>query len=364
MNTDISIFISRINKKRGKIIMKTIFVIDDNSTNLLMAEEVLSAQYEVITMLSASVMFELLEKVMPDLILLDIMMPEIDGFDALRQLKASTRYSGIPVIFVTSKSDVATEAFGFEMGVVDFIAKPFSGPVLLHRIKSILNMESIIRERTDMLQKRTEKLQRLQNSMTSVLAHMVENRDKLTGEHIERTAAYVGILLKAMLAKKIFCNDIKDWSFDVIVSAARLHDLGKIAVSDLILNKPGKLTAEEFDAIKTHAIEGEKIIDDIITESGDDDFLFHAKIFTGSHHERWDGKGYPRGLNGTDIPLQGRIMAIADVYDALISNRPYKNAFSHEDAVKIILENKGSQFDPKITDVFLEVSNLFADVRI
>jgi putative two-component system response regulator len=344
--------------------MKTIFVVDDSSINLIVAENVLCDYYDVITMLSVSMMFELLEDVIPDLILLDIMMPDIDGFDALTQLRANMRYAGIPVMFLTSKNDAATEARGFEMGVMDFISKPFSGPVLLNRIRKHLAIEDVIRERTEMLQQRTEKLMRLQNSMTSVLANMVENRDKLTGKHIERTAAYIKIMLKAMFKKGIYFDEMKRWNMDVIVSAARLHDLGKIVVSDLILNNPGKLSAEEFEVIKTHSSEGEKIIDDIISESGDEDFLYYAKLCAGSHHERWDGTGYPRGLVGKEIPLLGRIMAIADVYDALVSERPYKEAFTHERSVEIILENKGTQFDPEIVEVFLENSDLFKVVNI
>ena len=349
--------------------MKTIFVVDDNRTNLLVAEDALSGYYEVITQLSASTMFELLEEAIPDLILLDIMMPEMDGFAALKILKEDTRYADIPVVFLTSKNDTETEALGFERGVIDFIRKPFSAPVLLNRIKSILHMESIIRERTDLLHKQaetllhqTEKLLKLQNSTVSVLAHMVASRDKLTGKHIERTAAYLKILLAYMVDHKVYFGELKDWNIDVNISSARLHDLGKIVVSDLILNKHGKLTEEEFELIKTHTIEGEKIIEEMIRESGAEEFLQNAKLFAGSHHERWDGMGYPRGLKGTDIPLCGRIMAVADVYDALVSDRPYKKAFTHEKAVEIIFENKGTQFDPQIVDVFLEVNHLFTEV--
>ncbi|MCL2718734.1 MAG: response regulator [Lachnospiraceae bacterium] len=370
--------------------MKTIFVVDDNRTNLLMAEDVLSTSYEVITLLSATTLFEILEEGIPDLILLDIMMPNIDGFAALKKLKNNKQHMDIPVIFLTSKNDAETEALGFEMGVIDFITKPFSAPVLLHRVRSILHMESIIRERTDMLQKqakelkkqkemlkqqtitleeqketlilRTEKLLRLQNSLTSILANMVENRDKLTGKHIERTASYLKIMLNYMIDNEIYIDELKDWNIDVNVSAARLHDLGKITVSDLILNKTDKLTEEEFDLIKAHTTEGENIINDIIRETGDEDFLKNAKLFAGSHHERWDGTGYPSGLKGTEIPLHGRIMAIADVYDALVSDRPYKKAFTHERAVEIMLENKGTHFDPQIVDVFIAVNRLFAEV--
>jgi len=350
--------------------MKTIFVVDDSSTNLLLAEKVLMDDYDVITMLSAFTMFDLLENVTPDLILLDIMMPDINGFEVLERLKTSSHFSAIPVVLLTGITDVKTETRGFEMGAADFVTKPFSKPVLLNRIKAILNVEDIIRGRTEklreqtkLLEKRTEKLMRLQNSMTSVLAHLVENRDKLTGEHIERTTAYIEILLYEMMDKGIYQDEMQDWSIDIIISAARLHDMGKIVVSDTILNKPGKLTEEEFEIIKGHTLAGESILEDITKKAGDDDFLQHARLLAVSHHERWDGTGYPHGLKGDSIPLQGRIMAIADVYDALVSNRPYKKAFSHEKAVQIIIESKGSHFDPILVDLFLEVSDSFEKIH-
>ncbi|MCL2805831.1 MAG: response regulator [Treponema sp.] len=342
--------------------MKTIFAVDDNHVNLLTAENALSEHYNVFTLSSASLMFELLDNVTPDLILLDILMPDIGGFDALKQLKADKRYADIPVIFLTSKSDVGTEAQGFEMGVADFISKPFSKPVLLNRIKTLLDIEDVIKERTKMLQFRTERLQRLQNSMASVLANMVENRDKLTGRHIERTTKYIKILLNAMLEHKIYFDEICEWNLELIASSSRLHDIGKIVITDLLLNKSGRLTADEFEAMKSHASEGEKIIDSIIVDSGDGYFLQNAKLFAGSHHERWDGSGYPRGLKGEDIPLQGRIMAIADVYDALVSERSYKKAFSHGEAVKIIKDNSGSHFDPELIKIFMICEKDFSKV--
>jgi len=349
--------------------MKTIFVVDDNTVNLVTADKTLSDFYNVFTFASASAMFDLLKYKIPELILLDIMMPDTDGFEVLKQLKTNERYAEIPVIFLTSKNDAVTEAHGFESGVVDFISKPFSGPVLLNRIKTHLHIEEIIIERTaiiseqtEILKQRTEKLLRLQNSIVSVLATMVENRDKLTGKHVMRTTEYLKLLMHALIERGLYSDRINKMNFDVIISSSRLHDLGKIVVTDLILNKPEELTEEEFDIIKTHAVEGEKIIDDIINESGEDEFLLNAKTFAGSHHEWWNGSGYPRGLKGEDIPLLGRILAVADVYDALMSDRPYKKAYSHDKTVEIILDNKGRQFDPSIVDVFYEVNGLFAKV--
>jgi len=326
--------------------LKTLFVVDDNNVNLLSADEALSSYYRVYTMPSAAGMFELLDDIKPDLILLDILMPEMDGFETLKLLKASDKFSEIPIIFVTSRNDPLTESLGFELGAIDFISKPFSAPVLLNRIKTHLEIEDVISERT-------ENLKKLKNSIISVLANIVENRDEVTGSHIERTTKYIRLILKNMEKLGVYADEIKKWDLEVAISSARLHDIGKIIISDSILNKPGILTDKEFEVIKTHASEGEHIIDNIIAESGDETFLQYAKLFAGYHHERWDGKGYPNKFEGTKIPLQGRIMAVADVYDALVSKRPYKNAFSHKDAVEIIKKGSGTQFDPELVNVFL-----------
>ena len=385
---------------------RTIFVIDDSETNLVMAREALIEHYRVMTLPSAAKMFALLEKVMPDLILLDIKMSEIDGFEALSRLKSNASYADIPVIFLTSVSDASTEARGFQLGVVDFITKPFSAPALLNRIKTHLNIDKLIRERTAEIQQQKEQLQHLQNSIVYVVADMVEKRDQETGGHIERTTEYLKILLDAMLEQGVYVEEICDIDFDLFVFSARLHDVGKISIPDDILNKPARLTDEEFKIMKTHAGEGEQIIDQIIsrTESktplpdtklfsgyqnlseeefavikthaeegeriidkiasraGNQSFLRYAKLFAGYHHERWDGAGYPYGLAGKDIPFQGRIMALADVYDALISVRPYKKAFTHKEAVRIIMENSGTQFDPFIAEVFYKVRDQFKAV--
>ena len=295
---------------------------------------------------SASAMFELLEDISPDLILLDILMPDMDGFETIKILKSKQKFAEIPIIFLTSRTDASTESLGLEMGAVDFISKPFSRPVLLNRIKTHLDIEDIIHERT-------ENLKRLKNSIISVLANMVEYRDRITGRHIERTTKYIRLLLNAMIERFVYYDEISQWDIEVAVSSARLHDIGKIVISDLILNKPEKLTDAEFEIIKTHAIEGKKIIDSIIEESGDETFLQFAKLFAGYHHERWDGTGYPYGIKGKDIPLQGRIMAVSDVYDSLVSVRPYKKAFSHREAVEIMKEGRGTHFDPDLVVVFL-----------
>ena len=336
---------------------KTIFIVDDSSTNLSMAEEALEDNYLVITLSSAAKMFNMIEKISPDLILLDIDMPDMTGFEAIKLLKNSPQYAEIPVIFLTGLTETEIEAEGIELGAVDFITKPFSKPVLLNRIKNHLLIDEIIRDRTMQLRERTNQLERLQNSIVYTLADVVENRDSNTGGHIDRTTIYVKILIEALLERGLFVDEIKSWDVDLVISSARLHDLGKIAIPDSILNKPAKLTDEEFSIIMTHAEAGKRLIEHMIERSGEADFLNYAKLFAAYHHEKWDGSGYPFGLKGNTIPLQGRIMAIVDVFDALTSERPYKPIYSDEDAFDIIKEESGTHFDPQIATVFYEIKD-------
>ena len=336
---------------------KTIFVVDDSGTNLSIAEESLEKQYRVITLSSAEKMFAILGKVTPDLILLDIEMPEMSGFEAMRRLKDDDSHSEIPVIFLTGHSDAENEAHGIELGAVDFIAKPFSETVLLNRIKHHLHIDDIIRERT-------AQLLRLQNSIVFTLADIVESRDSNTGGHIERTTFYVEILINAMVERGVYAREMSAWNLESVISSTRLHDVGKITISDSILNKPGPLTQEEFEKMKAHPTAGERLIDQMIARTGDAEFLRHAKLSAAYHHERWDGTGYPCGLAGTDIPLLGRIMAIVDVYDALTTERPYKKAFPNEEAIRIIKGDAGKHFDPQVADVFLEINDRIEEARI
>jgi len=334
--------------------MKTIFAVDDNDTCLLLAKEFLKDHYRVLTMSSAARMFTLLEKILPDLILLDIEMPEMDGIQALKQLKSNDLYKDIPVMFMTNYRQDAIESYGFEIGVVDYISKPFLPPVLLNRIKNQIDIDSLIRDRT-------ARIKHLQNGIMTILANVVEERDKDTVGHNDRMAEYVKILINAMEKRGVYTDEISAWDKEKVVFASRLHDMGKINVIDTILNKPGKLNEDEYEQIKSHTSKGAKIIDRIIKQTGEEELLNIAKLFAEFHHEHWDGTGYPKGLKGTDIPLQGRIMALVDAYDALISKRPYKEAFSDEEAAKIISEGSGKQFDPKIVEVFLEIKDKFKE---
>ena len=342
---------------------KHIFIVDDNDANLATAALALEEEYRVLTMPSAEKMFSLLEKKLPDMILLDIEMPGMSGFEAMKRLKSNNLHAQIPVIFLTGLSDVVNEACGIELGAVDFITKPFSKPVLLNRIKNHLNIDDLIRKRTAQLVEHTKQLVRLKNGIVYTLADIVENRDKNTGGHIDRTAVYTEILIKALLAREVYADDIRNWNLESVISSARLHDVGKISIPDSILNKPGPLTEEEFRIMKTHSKEGERIINKAIERTGDTEFLHNAKLFAAYHHEKWNGAGYPYGLKEMEIPLHGRLMAVIDVYDALVSERSYKKAFAHEKAVGIIMKDSGQHFDPLIANIFYEINEQIMAAR-
>jgi putative two-component system response regulator len=241
------------------------------------------------------------------------------------------------------------------MGALDFVNKPFSAPVLIRRIETHIETDKLIKESL-------QAVREIHSATISVIADMVENRDHVTGGHIERTQEYLEVLVNELIRTGVYADEIAKWDLSLLIPSAQLHDVGKINISDLILNKPGKLTDEEFDKIKTHCASGVEIIERIINKTKDDGFLMHAQKFAGYHHEKWNGTGYPHRLAGEDICLEGRIMAVADVYDALVSERPYKKPFSHEQAVDIIKKDSGTHFDPKIVEAFLNVTDKFLEI--
>jgi putative two-component system response regulator len=341
-------------------------IVDDDITNLKFAKNILSDIYDVFTVPSAKKMFELLDTRQPSLIILDINMPDTDGIEALKLLKRNASTSDIPVIFVTARNDPESEAAGLSLGAVDYITKPFEPHALLKRVEIHLTMESqrrtLERQKTElqnfnenlkrMVREEVSKVVELQNTILNTLADLVESRDDTTGGHVLRTQKWIGILADSLRNAGVYADEISAWNMRLLVQSSQLHDAGKISISDSILLKPGKLTFEEFEEIKRHTVFGVRIIDKICRGTSESSFLEYARIFAGTHHEKWDGSGYPKGLREHDIPLQGRLMAVADVYDALISERPYKKAFSHEEAVRIILDGSGTHFDPAIVDCF------------
>ncbi|MDR0634734.1 MAG: response regulator [Azoarcus sp.] len=350
---------------------QTVAVVDDNITNLKIARSILSEHYDIYALPSATVMFELLQKIIPDLILLDIEMPEMSGYEAIRKLKADAELRRIPVIFLTSRSDEGSELEGLSLGAIDYVTKPFSAALLLKRIHNHLliasqerKLEDYNRNLEEMVNQKAEKILKLQFGILNGVAELVEFRDKKTGGHIVRTQRYLNLLVKRMLADGIYLDEASSWDLAFLIPSAQLHDVGKIAISDTILNKPGKLTEEEFAIMKTHAARGVEAIEKIEEETQEHSFLSHAKCFAGYHHEKWDGSGYPNGLAGEDIPLQGRLMAIADVYDALISARPYKDPMPLDVAKSIILDGEGRHFDPALINVFRGVADGFEEIAL
>ena len=356
---------------RNKIVL-----VDDNAANLTVGRNLLRTFYEVYPAPSAEKLFQILENIVPDLILLDIEMPETNGYEAMKMLKNNPLFADIPVIFLTAKNDEESEMKGFDLGAVDYIAKPFSAPLLLKRIsnqllilrqkKELLASQAALQDYADNLEikvrEKTAEVFNLQNAVLATVADLVEFRDKITGGHITRTQLFLQTLIEELIRKGIYTDEISKWNMDFFLPSAQLHDVGKIAITDLILNKPGKLTPEEFDIMKTHVEIGVDAIEQIMRETREHAFLNHALLIAGTHHEKWDGSGYPVRLKGANIPIEGRLMAIVDVYDALISERPYKNAISHEEACKIIEAGSGSHFDPVLVEVFNNVKNRLNEI--
>jgi len=352
-------------------IRHTIILVDDNVSNLTQGKNILQAHYKVYPAPSAAKLFKTLEMITPDLILLDIRMPEIDGYETIKKLKSDPRYEDIPVIFLTGLDEVDREVEGFDLGAADYITKPFSAPLLLKRIaKELLivqqrkDLQNYANHLENMVREKTAAIFNLQNTVRATVADMVELRDNSTGGHVSRTQRYMKALMEALVADGLYADEIKGWNIELFLQSAQLHDVGKVAITDLILNKPDKLTRDEFEIIKTHVSAGVEVVEKIMRHETEQAFLRHALFVAGTHHEKWDGTGYPSGLKGIEIPLEGRLMAIVDVYDALVSERPYKRAFTHEEACKIIEDGAGTHFDPLLVGAFQKIKDEFGRVTM
>jgi putative two-component system response regulator len=313
----------------------------------------------VLTVPSAPKMFEMLGKYSPALILLDVDMPDMNGYNAIKILKDRPDTRDIPVVFLTAMNDDNSELRGLTLGAVDYIAKPFSASLLKKRVELHLLLESQKKALQDynnnlqeMVVRKTRTVLKLQNKVLRAMAEMVEGRDTATGNHIERTQQCLRVLLSAVMENGFYQDQTAEWDTELLLQSSQLHDVGKIAIRDSILKKPGKLTDEEFREMKNHVDFGVSFIERLEEDEDDSLFLRHAKIFAKYHHEKWDGSGYPNGISGTKIPLLGRLMAIVDVYEALTSVRPYKKAFDHESSVEIIRQGKGTHFDPMLVELF------------
>lgn len=330
--------------------MKRIMVVDDDKVNLASAKSVLSNTYNVTAVTSGAQALKFLERNTCDLILLDINMPEMDGFQTMERIRAEVA-NPPPIIFLTAETDENTESKCLKAGAMDFITKPFSDIVMHSRIGRILELTELKNGLEDKLNERTRHIRHIRDMMVLGMATMVESRDNSTGGHIKRTSEVV----------KVFAQKLVEYDFglsegflNMVARAAPMHDLGKIAVDDVILRKQGRFNDEEYGIMKKHSAEGAKIVARILEGVENEEFIRIAVNIAHFHHEKWNGSGYPMGLSKEDIPVEARIMALADVFDALVSKRCYKDAYSYDKAFEIIESSLGSHFDPGLGQLFLK----------
>jgi putative two-component system response regulator len=349
----------------------SILVVDDSPENLMLMSGMLEGRYRVKVAKSGERALALAAaKPPPDLILLDVMMPQMDGYEVCDRLKANPDTASIPVIFLTARTAVEDETHGFDCGAVDFITKPVNPATVLSRVNAHLQAKRVadfLRGKNDFLeaevQRRTQELTAIQDVTIMVMTSLAETRDNETGNHIRRTQNYVKLLAQTLRARGVYTEQLSDRTIALLYKSAPLHDIGKVGIPDNILLKPAPLTPEEWVVMRTHTSLGRASIERAEAELGlTVDFLQTAKDIAAGHHERWDGTGYPEGLAGEHIPLAARLMALADVYDALISRRVYKAPMSHEEAMRIIAKGRGSHFDPQVVDAFMDAAEAFRDV--
>jgi len=350
---------------------KTILIVDDSATNIDVIGGILHPFYTIHAANSGERALKSVKNSIPDLILLDVMMPDMDGYAVKRILKEDTKTQDIPVIFVTAMNDTADEELGLELGAVDYITKPVRPAILLARVHTQLKLkealDSLKIQNTDLeaeVQRRISENLLVRDVGMAALSNLAKTRDNETGNHILRTQAYVEVLARELSLKPTYALELTDARITSITKAAPLHDIGKVGTPDAILLKPDKLTPAEFKIMKEHAKLGADALRECINDNDPEilDFLTSAIEIANYHHEKWDGSGYPEGLSGTDIPISARLMALADVFDALISRRCYKPPFTLEKSVRIILEGSGSHFDPDIVKVFENKKQEFYDI--
>lgn len=340
-----------------------ILVVDDDKNNLMLAQKIFGKKYRIAAATSGMAAFKYLEKKIPDLVLLDINMPGMNGFEVMERLQSDETYRQIPVIFLTADDDSETETRCFRAGAHDFVRKPFIADVALSRINRILELEDyhkrlevMVAEQAEEIERNSQKISSMQEQVIIGMANLIELRDDSTGMHVKNTKKYVGMIAGKMKEEHLYADILTESYIKNMCKAAPLHDIGKIRISDRILQKPGKLTEEEFNDMKKHTIYGSDIIHEIMGGLEDEEYIKIAADIARYHHERWDGTGYPEGLPGQDIPLCARIMAFADVFDALYAERCYKKPVRPVSKVLgIIEEGRGTQFDPEITSVFLSL---------
>ena len=341
-----------------------ILIVDDIDTNRMILEEILKDDYGTICAENGveAISLMLSGTVKPSIVLLDIMMPEMDGYEVLAMMKNNAFTEHIPVIFITAADAESNETKGLSLGAVDYISKPFNPEIVKVRVATHLRLYHYSERLEIMVQKKVEELIRSKEKMLETMANIIECRNLESGSHVKRSKDLVRILAEYLCENPELGCAIDETEVDVMSKAAPLHDIGKISISDAVLLKPGKLTVEEFETMKTHTTLGGAMIKLMIFDSEDeedDKYLSCCYDIAMFHHERWDGKGYPNGLVGEEIPLPARILALVDVYDALVSERVYKAAMPHSKAFEIICEGAGTQFDARVVEAFKSVEDKF-----
>ncbi|PKM38441.1 MAG: two-component system response regulator [Gammaproteobacteria bacterium HGW-Gammaproteobacteria-10] len=348
-----------------------ILIVDDSPENLCVLSDLLQTQFQVRVATSGEKALRIAGTAPhPDLILLDVMMPGMDGYQVFEHLRADSATQDIPIIFVTAMDSDEAQLQGLDSGAVDYITKPISPPIVMARVRIQLELKQA-RDRLSHqnswleaeIARRMADNELIQEVSIRALAHLAEARDPETGNHILRTQGYVQELAMALRDSSGFCDVLTDKFIKLLSRSAPLHDIGKVGIPDAILLKPGPLTSAEWAVMKTHARIGSEAIEMAEQEAaGQVEFLSLAKEIAHWHHEKWDGSGYPDGLAGESIPVSARIMALADVFDALISPRVYKEPMSYGEARDIIALGRGSHFDPVMVDVFLNHFDVFCEI--
>jgi putative two-component system response regulator len=348
-----------------------VLVVDDTPENLQLMHELLRETYRVRLATSGEIALNLaVTEPQPDLILLDIMMPGLNGFEVCRRLKSEPRAWGIPVIFLTAMDQDIDQEEGFRCGCVDYITKPIAPPLVMARVATHIALkrtnDQLAWTNSNLQQeveRQTREVQKVQEVTIMAMASLAETRDNETGMHLRRTQQYVRVLAEELQRASPYAAQLDAMAIDLMTKSAPLHDIGKVGIPDGILLKPGRLTSDEFEVMKTHTEIGAKIIASAEEGLGTpSSFLRFAREIAHHHHENWDGSGYPNGLAGTAIPLSARLMAVADVYDALICRRIYKEPLTHADAERFIKEGSGAKFDPVLVQAFEHLAPRFAEI--
>jgi putative two-component system response regulator len=351
--------------EKESIIARTsnIMIVDDQAANLQVLSEILKRDgYKIRPVPNGKLALSAAEHDPPDLILLDIMMPEMDGYEVCKRLKAHASLNHIPVIFISALDDTGDKIKGFHVGGVDYITKPFRAEEVLARVGTHLCLERYTHHLEELVQEKVREIYSSQMATLLAVSKLAESRDDVTGQHIERTREFCRIMAQELHNIPRFANVITETFINTIFHASPMHDIGKVGIADHILLKPGKLTIDEFEIMKKHVLIGATTLQTVLSQYPQNVFIGMGIDLARSHHERWDGNGYPDQLVGNAIPLSARIMAVADVYDALRCKRPYKDAYTHEKTRDIIIEGAGSHFDPDVVTAFIACESSFADI--